>query len=161
MIYTIIGICIFTKMNDSSDVYLSLNGTIIPNHGFVVINNIGSNGTTGMPLICNTNRPPNGNGGDWISPTNVTVGYLNGPSNINVPGFERDRDPMVVRLWRNPDTTNPLEGIYHCSVNDISQMLQRVYVGLYNDGGGKILIYSSTSISYYSFHFFRKHKDFW
>ena len=135
------------------DVYLCLNGSIIPNHGYVVISNIGSeDNISATPLICNTNRPPpNGifqSEGDWISPTDVTVGYLN---KDNVTGFERDRDPMVVRLWRNPDSDgNPVEGIYHCVINDTYEMLQTVYVGLYYDGEGKC---SSNGDIYYSVYF--------
>ena len=38
-------------------VYLSLNGVIIPNHGYVVMSDIGSAGDD-TALICHTNRPP-------------------------------------------------------------------------------------------------------
>ena len=138
-----IGTCILTKLNGIFylDVYLSLNGEIVFNHGYVLINNIGSNGNTGTPLICNTNRPPPSgklhSGGDWISPSDVTVGYTN---TATVPGFGRNRGPMVVRLWRiTVSTDSPVEGIYRCEVKDATEMLQSVYVGLYNDGGGMII----------------------
>ena len=39
-----------------TDVYLSLNGGVIPNHGYLDISDIGSTDTTA--LLCNTNRPP-------------------------------------------------------------------------------------------------------
>ena len=41
--------------------YLSLNDDIIPNHGYVVISDIGF--TDGTALICNTNRPATVSGG--------------------------------------------------------------------------------------------------
>ena len=123
-----------------SDVYLSLDGGVIPNHGYVLISNIGSDGNTGTPLLCNTNRPPpNGasnSGGDWISPTDVTVGNINSG---DVPGFVRNRDHMLVRLWRTTGT--PAEGIYRCVVMDDTDTLQTVYVGLYNDDGGGNVLY--------------------
>ena len=123
-----------------SDVYLSLDGVFIPNHGYVLISDIGSDDVTDpTPLLCHTNRsPPNGgpatSGGNWISPTDITVGNINSG---DVPGFGRNRGPMEVRLWRTTGT--PVEGIYRCEVMDASEILQKVYVGLYNDGGGNVL----------------------
>ena len=123
-----------------SDVYLSLDGVVIPNHGYVVIDDISMSGVTDpTPLLCHTNRPPpNGgpanSGGDWISPSDMTVGGL---GSTTVPGFGRNRDAMEVRLWRTTGT--PVEGIYRCEVMDDTDMVQAVYVGLYNDGGGNVL----------------------
>ena len=71
------------------------------------------------------------------SDLNVDSGYTN---TATVPGFGRNRSPMVVRLWRTTvNTDSPVEGIYRCEVNDATDMLWTVYVGLYNDGGGKFL----------------------
>ena len=77
-------------------VYLTLNGSYIPNHGYVVIDDIGGTGDTA--LICNTNRIANfpnyhgpNSGGDWIAPDGTIVGNLD---TDDVPGFERDRRPM-------------------------------------------------------------------
>ena len=39
-----------------TDVYLSLDGTVIPNHGYVEISDIGS--TDDFALLCHTNFPP-------------------------------------------------------------------------------------------------------
>ena len=88
--------------------YLSLNGETIPNHGYVAISDIGSNDPTA--LLCNTDRGQGGSGnsgGDWFAPDGTTVGNS---VNNNVPGFVRNRDPMVVRLLR--DTGIPAQGIY-------------------------------------------------
>ena len=125
----------------ASDVYLSLDDVIIPNHGYVLISDIGFDGNTGTPLLCNTNRsPPSGafhSGGDWISPTNVVVGGLS--SSSTVPGFGRNRGPMEVRLWQA--TGDPAVGIYRCEVMNANDTLQTVYVGLYNDDGGGNVLY--------------------
>ena len=55
-------------------VYLSLNNTIIPNHGYVMISDIGS--TNNDSLLCHTNKaaPSDGNsGGNWFAPDGVAV----------------------------------------------------------------------------------------
>ena len=121
--------------------YLTLNGDYIPNHGYVVISDIGS--TDDTALICNTNGinnipNPNGpnSGGDWHAPDGTIVGDL---GTDDVPGFDRNRGPMVVRLHRNTATGTPSEGIYYCVVEDDTFTYQTVYVGLYNSGGGGIL----------------------
>ena len=118
-----------------SDVYLSLSGRVIPNHGYVVISDIGTAGDD-TALLCHTNRPADMNnnrhsGGDWFGPDGTTVL----PFGTAVPGFRRNRDPMVVRLYRNTATGPPAEGIYYCQILDDTDTLQRVYVGLYNNGG--------------------------
>ena len=115
--------------------YLSLDSVIIPNHGYVVISDIGSAGDTA--LICHTNRPPpyNGNdhsGGDWFAPDNTRV------TGTAVRGFRRTRGPMIVRLLRNTATDPPSEGIYQCLVEDDTFTFQIVHVGLYNNREGTV-----------------------
>ena len=112
--------------------YFTLNGNYIPNHGYVIINDIGFDDDTA--LICNTNRIANfHSGGDWHAPDGTMVGDL---GSGDVPGFDRNRGPMVVRLHRNTATDPPSEGIYYCVVEDDTFTDQTVYVGLYNSGGG-------------------------
>ena len=118
------------------DVYLSLRGDIIPNHGYVMISDIGS--TVITALICHTNRPPpydgrDHSGGEWLAPDGIIV-YQD-----DVPGFAKNRDPMVLRLYRVTGT--PAEGIYHCEIEDDTFITRTVFVGLYNDGGGKSLLF--------------------
>ena len=93
-----------------TDVYLSLDDDIIPNHGYLDISGIGSNDDSA--LLCHTNRPPGSthSGGDWFAPDGTRV-FLSA-----VPGFTRTRDPMVVRLWRT--SGDPPEGIYRCTIED-------------------------------------------
>ena len=120
----------------NAGVYLNLNDDIIPNHGYIVIWDIGS--TDDTALICRTNRPadlgsnerPN-SGGDWFAPDETRV------VGTDVPGFRRNRAPMIVRLWR--DTADPpSEGIYHCLIEDDTFTIQALYVGLYNSGAGML-----------------------
>ena len=112
-----------------TDVYLSLDGTVIPNHGYVEISGIGS--TDDSALLCHTNRPPTPgsptSGGDWFAPDGTRV------SGTDIPGFARNRDPMVVRLLMA--SGDPPEGIYHCIVQNITRVNQTAYVGLYRNGG--------------------------
>ena len=126
-------------LTSSTDVYLSLDGEVIPNHGYVEISGIGSSDTTA--LLCHTNRPANGanSGGDWFAPDGTPVGVV---ASTTVPGFGRNKGPMVVRLRRNSDTA-PDEGIYWCTVSDAEDASQSVYVGLYNTGGGMYIYIAS------------------
>ena len=129
-----------------SGVFFILNGVIIPNHGHVTISDIGS--TDDTALICHTNRFGNRtttptstyfhSGGDWHAPDGTTVGHR---GTDDVPGFVRNRHPMVVILLRRTATGTPSEGIYYCVVEDDTLTYQTVYVGLYNSGGGGIGIY--------------------
>ena len=105
-----------------TDVYLSLDGTVIPNHGYVEISRIGS--TDDSALLCHTNFPPPSgsatSGGDWLAPDGTRV-FLS-----DVPGFTRSRGPMVVRLGEISGTP-PLEGIYRCEIEDADDTLQTVW----------------------------------
>ena len=123
-----------SSLTPSTDVFLSLNRAVIPNNGHLYISDIGS--TDGTALLCITNRPPpsSGNpphsGGDWFAPDKTRV------DDTDVPGFGKNRGPMVVRLLRRESET-PTEGIYQCIIEDGSTLgLKTVNVGLYNSGGG-------------------------
>ena len=123
------------------------------------ISDIGS--TDDTALVCNTNRPatfpvgvspPRHSGGQWFAPDETRIGDL---GSGDVPGFGRNRGPMMVRLHRNTATDPPSEGIYYCVVEDDTFTNQTVYVGLYNSGGGMttttfVLAYRN---SYSFFHF--------
>ena len=45
---------------------------------------------------------------------------------------------MIVRLLRRTTTDPPLEGIFHCEVEDATFTQQTVYMGVYNSGGGMV-----------------------
>ena len=100
----------------------------------MLISDIGS--TDDTALLCHTNRPPppggpNHSGGDWYGPDGTRV--------TTVPGFQRNRSPMVVRLKKSTSTGTPSEGMYKCSIQDAESSPQTLYVGLYNSGGGNII----------------------
>ena len=121
--------CCFT------DVYLSLNNVIIPNHGYVTINDIGSNDMSA--LICNANSTASGRKlGDWFSPSGDKVGGMgNGQNSENyVPGFFKTKKTKMLLL--KATTGSPPEGIYHCEVNNTRETFQKLYVGLYNKTSG-------------------------
>ena len=124
-------------------VFLSLRGAIIPNHGYVMISDIGS--TIETALLCNTNYLPDGgvsSGGDWFGPDGTRIGYI---GSTDVPGFVRNRAPEVVRLIRYTVAGTPPEGIYSCQVQDDTLTIQNVYVGLYNSGEGGLFSLKSSS----------------
>ena len=110
------------------DVFLSLNGAVIPNHGYVAISDIGSRDYTA--LLCNTNRPRTPTSGGWYAPDGTGV------YGTDVPGVIRNSWYKVVRLKRTTGTAP--EGIYRCSVLDAASTSQTVYVGLYNTRGGNV-----------------------
>ena len=127
--YPILGsslVCHFSSC--TIDVFLSLNGEIFHNHGYVDISDIGS--TDNTAILCITNRPPIGanSGGNWFAPDGTRVG---GPDTTDVPGFYRNRGPMVVRLLRNTATDPAAEGIYHCLIDDAISRSKQISVGLY------------------------------
>ena len=106
----------------------------------MIISDIGSDGDD-TALLCHTNYPadtPGGTDGShsegaWFRPD---WREIFGASSV---GFRRNRGSMVVRLYRNTGTT-AVEGIYYCQIEDDTNTLQTVYVGLYNnDGGGNVL----------------------
>ena len=119
----------------STEVNLSLNGSIIPNHGYVPISSIPLNSNDDTALLCHTNRPPRNNykdsDGNWFIPSGTSVGNK---VSTAVPGFVRNKGPMEVRLKRTNGAAP--EGIYWCSVKDDLLTPWTVYVGLYNKGKG-------------------------
>ena len=137
MLFYLHSACVFRTtvvlFTPSIDVFLSLNGTVIPNNGLLYISDIGSTDETA--LLCITNRPGSPNsGGDWHAPDGTAVGSL---GTIDVPGFVRNRGPMVVRLRRTTGTDPAAEGIYQCSIEDATSTIHYISVGLYNSGRGK------------------------
>ena len=137
MLFYLHSACVFRTsvelFTPSIDVFLRLNGAVIPDHGLLNISDIGSTDETA--LLCITNGPPNGanSEGDWFVPDGTKVGNL---GTTDVPGFGRNRGPMVVRLRRNTATDPADEGIYQCSINDAESTSHSLYVGLYTSGRG-------------------------
>ena len=95
----------------------------------MAISDIGSENDNA--LLCHTNHPsytsPPNPGGNWFSP--------NGTRITNIPGFTRNRGPMVVRLIKKGSGTQE-QGVFWCTVDDADSNNQTVYIGLYNSGKG-------------------------
>ena len=92
----------------------------------MVISDIGS--TDDTALLCHTNYDGIPSSGNWFAPDGDRV------NQDDVPGFTRNRGPMVVRLKKNIGT--PAQGIYHCAIMDADGINKYVHVGLYNNGEG-------------------------
>ena len=113
--------------------FLSLNGTNIPNHGYVVISDIGTSEDTA--LLCNTDRFPDSgspnSGGFWYAPDGTSI-----TNQDSVPGLYRRRGVLAVRLVRLTDNSTAAEGMYRCAIRDALRDFHSVYAGLYHSGGG-------------------------
>ena len=117
----------------ATDVYITLNGDMISNHGYVNVSDIGSE--TQNALLCHTNYQRNF-GGNWYGPDEARV--LGRLERYEPHGFHRNRGPAVVRLLRG-DTDNPLLGIYRCTIRDADSIEQSVFAGIYDDSNGGIV----------------------
>ena len=110
-----------------------MNGAITPNHGFVLLNNIGGGDAS---LLCLTNRPAccrspyaeNGRG-NWFFPNGTRV-----PSTGMQWDFHRTRGHSMVRLQRRRGGVN---GIYRCEIPDAMNVNQSLYIGVYTNSTGE------------------------
>ena len=136
--YVLLYIYLRFFKNIFSGVFLSLGGSIIPNHGYVVISDI-SNTYYSNALLCHTNYAyhyyPDG---DWFSPSNST----------DIEGFYTSTSSYVLRLYRSNTGEQPINGIYHCTVRDDTFTYQTVYVGLYNSESGELVLDARCSSVY-------------
>ena len=108
-----------------SDVYISLNGDIIQNHGLVVVNNIGLNYSTS--LLCHYDGQLDANCElDWFKP--------NG-SRFTDSAEQSTTSNMVVSLTKT--TAIAMEGIYYCAVCN-GNASSKVYIGIYLVNKGNI-----------------------
>ena len=111
-----------------------MNGAIIPNHGFVLLDNIGESidsllCLTDLPACCS---PPYAESalGNWFFPNGTRV-----PSSGNQWNFHRNRGQMSVLLSRTRGGAN---GIYRCYVPSETKDHQ-LYVGVYAANSGRYL----------------------
>ena len=114
---------------------MALNGAIIPNHGFVLLDNIGESVDsllclTDLPACC---RRPYTTGavsalGNWFFPNGTRV-----PSSGNQWNLHRTRGQMRVILQRRRGGAN---GIYRCYVPGQTKS-HELFVGLYAANSGR------------------------
>lgn len=107
----------------SADVYLTLNGEVIPNHALV---NLGDIGTIGR-IQCHSNDP--GHGGTWHAPD----GESYNKRNPNYFGFKFTTGQNFSTLEKVSE--NPTNGIYECLINE-KEITHTLRVGIYDDGKG-------------------------
>ena len=118
-------------------VVVVLNGAIIPNHGFVLLDNIGESSNSLRCLTNNTaccgraQSPYMDILGDWYYPNDTVVANTG-----NGWEFYRNRGQSVVRLNRRRDG---VDGIYRCVIPDAEGVNQIMFIGVYtaNTGNNK------------------------
>ena len=120
-----------------TDIYLSLNGVVIPNHSYVMISDIGFTDETA--LLCNTNLAPSDDQsyseGTWFTPNTTKVPEED--EEDEGQQFMSSRADRVVRLKRHNNTDAQQDGIYSCEINDTNTgTTLSVYVGLYHGSEG-------------------------
>ena len=115
----------------SAGVYLQLlDGTRVPNHGFVGRGDLSR--PTDNPLLCVT--PDNTTCCSTAETGGAPLGNWYFPNGTQVPpdstgwNFYINRGPGVLRLHRH---TGGVSGIYRCMIPDQSGVNQTLYVGLY------------------------------
>ena len=119
-----------------TDVYVSLNGAVIPNNGYVDIRDIGYYDDNA--LKCHTNNYKyRCYEGDWFAPNGSVVQG----DDYREPGLIARRNHMTVLLIKIAGI--PLEGIYHCSIHDNTFTTKKIYVGIYDNGRGTYNVYAA------------------
>ena len=141
-----IGIFFFLH---AGDVWFSLNSTTYQNNSLVTLEDIGENNNS---LFCMTQllaccRQSHAGSvlGNWLFPNETRV-----PSSANKWDFYRARGQSVVRLHRR---RGGMEGIYHCEIPDLMNVIQIMYIGMYSASTGKVLVILKFQVSSLSFKF--------
>ena len=117
-----------------------LNGTIIPNHGYLLLEDIGEGDNA---LLCVTNNtaccshaqvPGRGILGVWYYPNGTLLPNMIINNQSLRWDFYRNRGPSVVRMHRR---RGGVIGIYRCEIPDANGVYHHVYVGLYTNDTGE------------------------
>ena len=121
-----------------------MNGAVTPNHGFVLLDNIGEGDDallclTDQPACC---RPPYTGAmglaiGNWFFPNGTRV-----PSSGSQWGLHRTRGQMLVSLHRRRGRE---DGVYRCEIPDAMDVIQTLYVGLYTNTTGECMYDTCTA----------------
>ena len=123
--------------------YISIGEVILPNYAFVELSDVGS--TVDDSLTCHTDLPSCCSGGQGIHRGD---GYFpNGTRLYFYGGISQSRGAQQVSLRRMNSVSDVESGIFSCDIPttsvhsdvDISTR-DSVYVGVYNTGGGTLLI---------------------
>ena len=126
---------------------LDINGTIVPNFGLLLHNDIDSSDDpedVGGNLVCRTDlttccRSADGlSQGDWYYPTGSNVLFNFEAQLPSGEIYRMWRGAQVIRLRRQLDSNATANGIYRCEVADQNGVMQTRYVGLYTEGAGEL-----------------------
>ena len=108
---------------------LRLNGSRIPNHGYVDLSTVDNDRDT---VQCHTDlttccvQEVGSEGGDWYAP-NGNVLPTTGAAITQQPTYHR------IDLFHHG--SGGVSGIYHCSIAASAESIETMYVGLYSSGG--------------------------
>ncbi|CAI8037924.1 Receptor-type tyrosine-protein phosphatase F [Geodia barretti] len=112
-------------------VYLNFGGMNLPTNGLVNISQLGNSTDTG--LVCSTDQSTDGTPtGGWFNSDGTML------STSSSEGFFVSDGSDGVYLLRGSGI--PVEGIYTCRATDSSGNSRTVFVGLYNEQGGEVVI---------------------
>ena len=105
------------------------HGALIPNNSYVLFSEI--NETLG-DLLCVTNKVDccRGDGMDSLSPVVAQWYYPNGTLVSGMGTVYQERSTAMVRLLRRDGLTS--FGLYHCIIQDKSNVEHSLYVGIYS-----------------------------
>ena len=112
-----------------------MNGAIIPNHGFVLLDNIGESPNslrclTDNTMCCARAQSPGGDIlGDWYYPNHTGVANSGA-----MWEFYRNRGQSVIRLHRR---RGGVAGIFRCVIPDAAGVNQTMFIGVYTTDTGK------------------------
>ena len=112
-----------------------MNGAVIPNHGFVLLDNIGESSNSVVCMTDNTaccaraQVPGQGILGNWYYPSGIVVRNFG-----DLDDFYRNRGPSVVRMHRR---RGGVTGIYHCVIPDAAGVDQTMFIGVYTADTGE------------------------
>jgi hypothetical protein len=115
----------------------SLRGQSYPNHGLVLIDDIGvTNETSGSGLNCEsdlTNCCSSGLRGEFDFPDESTVPILGSIRN----GYYRTRSTTQITLNRRPEGTT--QGLFQCRIRTVASPTEyeEFYIGVYDESSGE------------------------
>ena len=130
--------------------YVSFNGHTLANHSYVELSAVGHDARGSDSIRCHTDLSTcctsndGGHRGDWYFPNRTRLPFSSGVHDI----YERRLNQKVNVGYRWQNT--PTSGIYRCdiptiSVHDDTDIRDRVYIGLYLNGGEQWYNYSNTN----------------
>ena len=116
--------------------FLSLNGVIVPNNGYVLASSIGG---IGDGIVCNTDRndccraqdnPNRGVQGHWYDPEGNEVGSftMEHDKEPSQQFFARNRDRGIVRLYRGGNPSEREQ--FCCEIPNTSRDTETHYVNI-------------------------------